>query len=89
MRSFTDAMDAADPSTPFSNGSESDAWMQVWCETCVQDTPEKLLKEGGCPLVMVALMFRTPAEWKRGPVGSVERKYECEEYERIPQREKG
>lgn len=31
------ALSEATQSRPFSNGTEGDAWMSVWCELCVHD----------------------------------------------------
>ena len=59
MRTYDEAYAAARDEAAFSNGTEGDAWMGAWCERCVHD-----IDDGpGCPLVLVAYMGRTPAEW--------------------------
>lgn len=69
--------------SPFSNGTEGYGWMGHWCERCFYDKPAR---DGdgteGCPLVLVALMQRTPAEWLPGepctPDGfSIRDQYTC------------
>lgn len=49
---------------PFSNGSQGYGWMAANCDRCIHD---KDAREGdgigGCPLVLVALMGRTPIQW--------------------------
>lgn len=63
MRTYDEAFVAAKKETPFSNGTEGMAWMENWCFRCTHDTQEKIDRGDGCPLVMVALMHRTPSEW--------------------------
>lgn len=89
MRSFAKAMSAAEDRPAFSNATEGDGWMYVWCQRCTHDTPQALTEDGGCPLVMVALMQKTPVEWKPGPPGSLSRKYECTEFEAIADPRRG
>ncbi|MFD8740828.1 hypothetical protein ACFV06_38750, partial [Streptomyces sp. NPDC059618] len=38
-------------------------WMANWCDRCVHDRPARQEEGPGCPLVLVALMGRTPAQW--------------------------
>lgn len=65
---FNDAFDRARDEPAFSNGTEGYAWMGNWCDQCLRDAPHRNMGKGsGCPLVMVALMERTPAEWLDGP----------------------
>jgi hypothetical protein len=45
---------------PFSNGTEGYAWMDNWCYRCVHNDEER---EIWCPLLTVALLGKTPAEW--------------------------
>jgi hypothetical protein len=55
----------ARPESPFSNGDEGYSWMANWCDRCIHDADQR--GEGmpgpGCPLVLVALMGRTPIQW--------------------------
>lgn len=68
MRTYDEAFAAAVDQSAFSNGTEGHAWMDQWCFRCVHD---KGTRDGsdpvGCPLVMVALMGRTPSEWLEQP----------------------
>lgn len=66
MRTYEEAMEASRDRAAFANGTEGEMWMANWCERCKHDTPAKQAK-GGCPLVMVAMMQRTPSEWLDGP----------------------
>lgn len=65
----------------FSNGTEGYGWMEHWCDRCFYDKPAR---DGdgteGCPLVLVALMQRTPAEWLPGDHGSIADRYTCVMY---------
>jgi hypothetical protein len=64
MRPYDEAYAAAKDRRPFSNGTEGFAWMGNWCDQCVHDKGTRDgSDETGCPLVMVALMQRTPVEW--------------------------
>ncbi|RSN26536.1 hypothetical protein DMC63_01485 [Streptomyces sp. WAC 05977] len=52
----------------FSNGTEGETWMANWCRRCLRDAPFRNgLVKTGCPLVLISLMQRTPAEWLDGP----------------------
>jgi len=52
----------------FSNGTEGEVWTANWCYRCLRDAPFRNMGKGsGCPLVLVSLMSRTPAEWLDGP----------------------
>lgn len=56
--------DEARDERPFSNGSQGYGWMAANCDRCIHDKPARQGNEGqGCPLVLVALMGRTPAQW--------------------------
>lgn len=51
----------------FSNGTEGYGWMDAWCNRCWHDKPARQGDDGnGCPLILVAMMRRTPAEWIPG-----------------------
>lgn len=65
---FDDAMARSRPEPAFSNGTEGEEWMGNWCHRCLRDAPFRNTGRGhGCPLVLVALLDRTPAEWLDGP----------------------
>lgn len=56
--------DEARPERPFSNGSQGYGWMARNCDHCIHDKSARSDDYGpGCPLVMVALMGRTPIQW--------------------------
>lgn len=86
MRTYQEAYDAARDEPPFCNGTEGYDWLAAWCERCFHD---KGTRDGsdpvGCPLVMVALMGRTPSEWLDGPRNEhghyrIVGKYHCVEF---------
>lgn len=70
----------------FSNGTEGEVWQANWCDRCLRDAPFRNMGKGsGCPLILVALMDRTPAEWLDGPRDehgrySMEDQFHCIEY---------
>lgn len=102
MRSYDEAWAAARDRRAFSNGTEGYAWTGEWCDTCVRDRGTRLdaghpdYDETGCPLLMVALLGRTPVEWVEQPWEQVKGEpegvvapvlggtYECSEYLRDP-----
>lgn len=59
--------------SPFSNGFEWDHWSAHWCERCVHNDT--------CPLIEVALMNLTPAEWLEIDRLSLPNRYACTEFE--------
>ncbi len=62
---------AADGS-PFSNGSEGQAWMANWCELCAAyDT---------CPLILIAMLGRRPRQWVNEQPASLDNRYTCEAF---------
>lgn len=53
---------------PFANSVEGEEWQANWCARCLRDAPFRRMGKGsGCPLLLVALTNRTPAEWLDGP----------------------
>lgn len=56
--SFDDAKDEP----PFSNGTEWEMWSANWCHKPCQND-----KNEDCPLVMTALLGKTPVEWLPQP----------------------
>lgn len=62
--SYDEAMKTSREGSPFSNGTEGYAWLENWCGRCINDKPAREGDEAnGCPLVLVALLGRTPVEW--------------------------
>lgn len=85
MRTYDEAYAAAREGSPFSNGTEGYGWMENWCERCVHDVDAGKVDGAGCPLVLVALMGRTPSEWLDGPRDehgrySIQGQYHCVEF---------
>lgn len=81
MRSEQEILDTAHDSPPFSNGTEGYAWMENWCyrpcmnpaetawrryEEGKRKTPPKDYP-GGCPLILAAMLGKTPLEWLEQP----------------------
>lgn len=57
---------------PFSNGFEGETWMSLWCE-------DGCTHYDDCPLLLVAMLDRTPQAWtEREPLGL--NRYTCTEY---------
>lgn len=77
MRSYEEIYETAKDKRPFSNGTEGYAWMENWCWAPCMNPVEVAWRryeegkrktqlkgfEGGCPLIMCAMMGRTPTEW--------------------------
>ncbi|WP_066360314.1 hypothetical protein [Herbidospora mongoliensis] len=70
MISFEQADATAREGSPFSNSTDGDAWTGAYCGRCVND------KGDGCPLILVALLGKTPAEWIEKDPLSLDR-YTC------------
>ena len=83
---YADALARSRPEPAFSNGTEGYGWMANWCDRCLRDAPHRNMGKGsGCPLILVALQDRTPAEWLDGPRDekgrySIEDQYHCIEF---------
>lgn len=75
LLSVEDEMARALPEMPFSNSTEGFGWMSIWCDECI--------RERNCPLLLVAMMNRTPASWELRDQGSINR-YTCTEFEGAP-----
>jgi hypothetical protein len=56
----------------FSNGFEWDRWSARWCDTCTY--------EATCPLIDMAYLGETPAEWTEVEPDGLETRYACSEY---------
>lgn len=63
----------ADERAPFANGFEWDHWSNVWCDRCSH--------YDDCPIILVALHGRTPAEWTNRQDNSLIDRYQCTEFE--------
>jgi hypothetical protein len=78
MPTYEEAEAAAREGAAFSDSDRGYAWIEMTCGHCVHDVT---LGQGGpgCPLVELALLGRTPAQWKGSqydPYG-----YVCELFE--------
>lgn len=52
----------------FANGTEGYGWVAANCDRCVHDKPARQGDEAnGCPLVLITLLGRTPAQFLDGP----------------------
>lgn len=84
MRSYEAALAAAEDRPAFSNGMESECWFDNWCYRCAVDAPfQRGEANEGCPLVMVALLGKTPAEWIDRDSGNLGNQFHCTEYRPI------
>lgn len=63
MRTYEEIRDSALDSPPFSNASQADGWMYNWCERCRNDSQELVDRGEGCPLILCAMLGKTPIEW--------------------------
>ena len=76
MRSYDEIYESATDQPPFSNGTEGYAWQENWCWAPCQQPDEvawQRYEEGKrktppksgtcCPLLLCALLGRTPIEW--------------------------
>jgi hypothetical protein len=64
MRPEAEIDAAARPGSPFSNGTEGYSWMANWCDECTNNDEATEL---WCPILSVALLGKTPAEWVEQP----------------------
>lgn len=64
MRTHEQIFDDSTEGSPFSNGESGERWMSGWCYRCRHDAPfQRDESPEGCPIILVALMQRTPKEW--------------------------
>lgn len=77
MRPAREIMADARDEAPFSNGTEGYGWMENWCWAPCMNPVEVAWREyeegeraeqlegyeGGCPLIMCAMIGKTPVEW--------------------------
>lgn len=88
MNPSADALyDEARHEPAFSNSTEGDGWMSSNCGTCIHDKDQRTedIPGPGCPLILVALMGRTPIQWMEGPLSpeghiSIANQYRCIQY---------
>ncbi|MFJ4365117.1 hypothetical protein ACIP4S_13295 [Streptomyces chartreusis] len=70
----------------FSNGDEGYSWMGANCDRCIHDKPARQGNDAqGCPLVLLTLVGRTPAQFVDGPrseegLYARETQYVCTEF---------
>jgi hypothetical protein len=69
------ALEDATDVMPFSNSTAGELFMANWCAHCAWD--QGVVEGEGCPLVLLALLGKTPMQWKREP-GS--QSYSCSAY---------
>lgn len=77
MRSYLQIEASAKEGSPFSNSTEGDAWTANWCDRCAHDAGAP---DDGCPILLVGLMGKTPAEWLPGDRLRLGDSYRCEEF---------
>lgn len=78
---YDDILARSRPGPPFSNGTEGLSWQENWCDRCLRDAPFRNMGKGtGCPIWMVALLGRTPAEWMENRRYSLGDQWTCIEY---------
>jgi len=93
MRTQAEITATARDKPPFSNGTEGHGWMENWCYRC--HNPAELAWRryeegkrktaptefpGGCPLICVALLGKTPTEWMEQPEYRYGDQYHCIEF---------
>jgi hypothetical protein len=68
MRTLDEIEKSAREQSPFSNGDIGYGWMANWCDRCLVDAPFRNgISPRGCPIIMVALLGKTPIEWIEQP----------------------
>jgi hypothetical protein len=78
LPTYEQASGTAREGSPFSNSTEGECWMEANCYRCVHDKPAREDDPGnGCPLILVALLGRTPAEWIEDKPFSLAERYRC------------
>ena len=77
MRDLDAIMGNARDGSPFSNSTSGEMWMGDWCYRCKVDAPfQRDEAPEGCPLILVALLDKTPAEWTETGMQD----YHCSEF---------
>ena len=77
LPTYDQAWKTAHDEPAFSNGTEGHTWLETHCERCINDSPELVDRDEGCPLILVSLMGRTPAEWTPDQPGTLGMRYRC------------
>ncbi|MEV8639242.1 hypothetical protein AB0395_47065 [Streptosporangium sp. NPDC051023] len=78
LPTYEEALAKAREGSPFSNSTEGECWMENNCEQCVHDRPARTGNPAdGCPLVLVAYLDKTPAEWMRNEGFRLGDQYTC------------
>jgi hypothetical protein len=86
MRSYEQIMTDARGDSPFSNHTMWEIWADRWCYECANDSEELVDQGKGCPLIMAALMGKTPREWTAATEeDDMLGNYECSEFRRRPE----
>lgn len=84
--SYDDVYARSLDSPAFCNGTEGEEWTAQYCDHCLRDAPFRNMGKGsGCPILLVTLMSRTPAEFLEGPrdehgTYSMANKWHCIEF---------
>lgn len=83
---YDDAYRRSREGPAFANGTEGYGWQANWCDNCLRDAPFRVgITDTGCPLLLIALSERIPAEWLDGPRDehgrySIADQYTCVEF---------
>jgi hypothetical protein len=85
MRTYEEAEAASRDKAPFSNSDDGYTWLDNWCGRCIHDSEELVNRGEGCPLILIALIGRTPSEWFEQPPDEKGRRsfadrYHCVEF---------
>ena len=65
---YEEAWKRARPGSAFSNGTEWECWSANWCDRCTREAPFRNgISSQGCPLILIAMSERIPAEWFEQP----------------------
>lgn len=77
MRTHDEIYANAREGSPFSNSTSGEMWMGEWCYRCTIDGPfQRDETPEGCPLILVALLDKTPNEWTE----TAPQVYTCSEF---------
>jgi len=78
LPTYQEAAESAREGSAFSNNSQWDIWSGNWCDRCINDSPEKVDRGEGCPLIAVSLFEqKTPAAWMEPEDRSAGDRYHC------------
>lgn len=81
VRSVAEIEADARDGSPFSNSTEWEIWSSQLCDRCKVDAPARDRGDyaNGCPLILIALGGKTPAEWLE-QAELVPDRFHCVEY---------